>query len=154
MRHNVPLVLNAAILLVNFAVSLGSTDTQIQIARAAVRTVAEPAPAPAPPAAPVEDPRAPAVRLVKYLARLRGLETLSPDQIEALRLAHDYCWQELTSGGEQLRGADYDGARTRIVLSELRARVSRNVEATLKAANVPEGELLARLVRIVMASAG
>jgi hypothetical protein len=93
-------------------------------------------------------------RLVKFLARAEELDRLTPAQVDALYLAHDHCRSELEEGGERLRRAAHGGARTRRLLGDLRARVRRNVEDTFRAADVSDRELLARLVRVVLASAG
>jgi len=154
MGSKITLLLNVAVLVTNFVVCLGATETQVQVARAAVRTVCAVPCAPRIPPPPAAPPPAAGARLVKCLARLDGLDRLTPAQVEALFLAHDHCRRELAAGGERLLAAAHDGARARAHVEALRARVSRDVAATLKAAQVPDGELLARLVRVVMASAG
>lgn len=157
------LLLNVAVLAVNFALSLGATDTQAKVLRTtarlgcgapvvAVRAAPAPAPAPAPPLHPAA-PDAPTARLVKFLARAEELDGLSPRQVEAVRQAAVGCRRALARSAAALRGA-VDGARARRALGDVEARVRREVAAALRAARVPEGEVLARLVRIVMASAG
>ena len=98
--------------------------------------------------------RVPAARFVKYLGRLERLPDLTPGQMRALCLALEYCCDELARGGAALRRRPPGGADARLFLGDLHARVHRNVESTLRAADVADGELLARLVRIVLASAG
>jgi hypothetical protein len=60
--------------------------------------------------------------------------------------------------GEFARGAgawhERDGASARAGLAAVRERANRNAAATLRAARIPEGPTLARLVRIIVASAG
>ncbi|MHC4974499.1 MAG: hypothetical protein ACYTG3_19465 [Planctomycetota bacterium] len=162
MNHRVILLLNLAVLVVNFFVSLGATEAQTQVLRTTARVAfsqplvpptPRPAPAPLPPASIHHDP-SPTARLVKFLARSEELNRLTAAQVDALFGAHDYCRAELEEGGSKLRGAAYGGARTRRLLGDLRARVRRNVEDTFRAADVSDRELLARLVRVVLASAG
>ena len=150
----ITLWLNLAVLLVNFFVAVGATETQTQLLRTTARVVYE---APLPVAAPVPQPPAgpPAtVRLVKFLARLEELDRLTSEQVTALCVAHDACFRRLSQAGTELRSAALNGARAREVLGDLRARAARDVEATLRGAAVADGELRARLVRIVLASAG
>ena len=161
MNHRVILLLNLAVLVVNFFVSLGATETQARVLRTTARVAfsqplvlpPRPHPAPAAPAPTVREP-SPMARLVKFLARSEELDRLTPAQVDALYLAHDYCRQELEAEGDKLRGAAYGGAHTRRLLGDLRARVRRNVEDTFRAAEVSDREVLARLVRVVLASAG
>ena len=158
MNHRVILLLNLAVLVVNFFVSLGATEAQTRVLRTTARVAfsqplvlpARPRPRPAPAA---REP-SPMARLVKFLARSEELDRLTPAQVDALYLAHDYCRHELEEGGVKLRGAAYGGAQTRRLLGDLRARVRRNVEDTFRAAEVSDREVLARLVRVVLASAG
>jgi len=161
MNHRVILLLNLAVLVVNFFVSLGATETQAQVLRTTARVafsqplVLPPRPLPAPKApAPAAREPSPTARLVKFLARSEELDRLTPAQVDALFLAHDYCRHELEEGGGKLRGATYGGADTRRLLGDLRARVRRNVEDSFRAAEVSDREVLARLVRVVLASAG
>jgi hypothetical protein len=161
MRHRVILLLNLAVLVVNFFVSLGATETQTRVLRTTARVAfsqplvppTRPPPA-APPPAPIARESFPMARLVKFLARSQELDRLTAAQVDALYDAHDYCRHELEEGGVRLRGAACGGARTRRLLGDLRARVRRNVEDTFRAAEVSDRELLARLVRVVLASAG
>ena len=159
MNHRVILLLNLAVLVVNFFVSLGATEAQTQVLRTTARVafsqplVPRPRPHPVPAAPTVREP-SPMARLVKFLARSEELDRLTPAQVDALYLAHDYCRHELEAEGGKLRGAAYGGAHTRRLLGDLRARVRRNVEDTFRAAEVSDREVLARLVRVVLASAG
>ena len=160
MKHRVILLLNLAVLVVNFFVSLGATETQTQVLRTTARVAfSQPLvprsrpPAPLPPGPVSLDP-SPTARLVKFLARSEELDRLTAAQVDALFGAHDYCRAELEEGGVKLRGAAYGGARTRRLLGDLRARVRKSVEDTFRAADVSDRELLARLVRVVLASAG
>ena len=162
MNHRVILLLNLAVLVVNFFVSLGATEAQTQVLRTTARVAfsqplvpracLHPAAAAAP--APTVREPSPMARLVKFLARSEELDRLTPAQVDALYLAHDYCRHELEAEGGKLRGAAYGGAHTRRLLGDLRARVRRNVEDTFRAAEVSDREVLARLVRVVLASAG
>ncbi|MHC4666963.1 MAG: hypothetical protein ACYTFD_01035 [Planctomycetota bacterium] len=160
MKHRVTLLLNLAVLVVNFFVALGVTETQVRVLRTTARVAYSEPLVPVRPErvpAPVPAPSAPAggdARLVKFLGRLEELDRLSPRQVDALYRAHDRCRREFARGGVRLRAAEASGARARRFLGDLRARVRREVENTLRAAEVPEGEVLARLVRIVLASAG
>jgi hypothetical protein len=159
MKHRVILLPNLAVLVVNFFVSLGATETQAQVLRTTARVafsqplVLPPRPHAAPPASTAREP-SPMARLVKFLARSEELDRLTVAQVDALFDAHEYCRHELEEGGVKLRGAAYGGARTRRLMGDLRARVRRNVEDTFRAAEVSDRELLARLVRVVLASAG
>ncbi|MHC4134915.1 MAG: hypothetical protein ACYTDU_15485 [Planctomycetota bacterium] len=162
MNHRVILLLNLAVLVVNFFVSLGATETQTRVLRTTARVafsqplvppMPRPRPAPMAPAPTAREP-SPMARLVKFLARSEELDRLTPAQVDALYLAHDHCRHELEEGGVRLRGAAYGGAHTRRLLGDLRARVRRNVEDTFRAAEVSDREVLARLVRVVLASAG
>jgi len=161
MHDKVILLLNLAVLVTNFFVSLGATETQARVLRTTARVAysepipprpprAEPAPAPPPPR---PDAGVPTVRLVKFLARVDELDRLTSSQVEALFRATRDCNATLARGGEALRGRA-DGSRARALLGDMQARVRRRVASRLRAADVPEGDLLARLVRIVVASAG
>jgi len=161
MNHRVILLLNLAVLVVNFFVSLKATETQAYVLRTTARVafsqplVLPPRPLPAPRTPPpaAREP-SPTARLVKFLARSEELDRLTPAQVDAVFFAHDYCRHELEEGGGKLRGAAHGGADTRRLLGDLRARVSRNIEDTFRAAEVSDREVLARLVRVVLASAG
>jgi hypothetical protein len=87
---------------------------------------------------------------VKYLARFDRTHQLTAPQVAALYRALEDCAAELTRGGRRLRVVRDDGDHARRLVE----RIERKVAETLKAADVPEGETLARLVRVVMASAG
>lgn len=150
--NRITLLLNLAILVVNFVLAYGATETQVRVLRTTARTAL---------ATPVVPPRlgppperrlgaVPLARFVKYLARLDRSQQLAPHQVSALYRALEDCAAELSRGGRRLRTVRDDGDRAR----KLVERVQRQVAATLKAADVPEGETLARLVRVVMASAG
>lgn len=151
MRNRVILLLNLAVLVVNFIVSLGATEAQTQVLRTTARVafsqplVRETTTVPQP---------APTARLVRFLARAEELDRLTPAQVDALYDAHDYCRHELERRGGELRGGAYGGARTRRLLEDVRAQVRRRVEDTFRAAEVSDRELLAWLVRVVLASAG
>lgn len=156
MKHRVILLLNLAVLVVNFLVSLGATETQTRVLRTTARVAfSQPL---VPPVSPLPGSTAsrsgPTARLVKFLARAEELDRLTPAQVDALYDAHDYCRHELEQVGEELRGAAFGGARMRRLLGDLSARVRRQVEDTFRAAEVSDRELLARLVRVVLASAG
>lgn len=156
MKHRVILLLNLAVLVVNFIVSLGATETQARVLRTTARVAfSQPlVPLPSTASAPTEPQPTPTARLVKFLARAEELDRLTPAQVDALYDAHDYCRQELERRGVELRGGAYGGARTRRLLADLRTRVRRQIEDTFRAAEVSDRELLAGLVRVVLASAG
>jgi hypothetical protein len=154
--NRVTLLLNLAILVVNFALACGATETQVRVLRSTARTLATPSvpsrlglrrlgPPPERRLGAV-----PLARFVKYLARLDGTQRLTPPQVAALYRALEDCAAELTRGGRRLRVVRDDGDHARRLVE----RLERRIAATLKAADVPEGETLARLVRVVMASAG
>jgi len=94
------------------------------------------------------------IRLLKYLARVDGLEELSAAQLEAVYGALEDCCRLLVQAGRGVRAAPAGGADTRRSAAATRSRVEDTVERRLREAAIPEGELLARLVRVVVSSAG
>ena len=149
--NRVTLLLNLAILVVNFALACGATETQVRVLRSTARTLATPSvPRWLGPPPERRLGAVPLARFVKYLARLDRTQRLTPPQVAALYRALEDCAAELTRGGRRLRVVRDDGDHARRLVE----RLERRIAATLKAADVPEGETLARLVRVVMASAG
>lgn len=149
--NRVMLLLNLAVLVVNFALTCGATETQVRVLRSTARTLATPSTLRR--LGPPPERRlgaVPLARFVKYLARLDRRQQLTPPQVAALYRALEDCAAELTRGGRRLRVVRDDGDHARRLVE----RVQQRIAATLKAADVPEGETLARLVRVVMASAG
>jgi len=94
------------------------------------------------------------IRLLKYLSRVDGLEALSPGQLEAVYEALEDCCRVLVEAGVRVRRTSTSGARARSSAEAARERAEQQVTRRLRAAAIPEGELLARLVRVVVSSAG
>ena len=129
--NRVTLLLNLAILVVNFALACGATETQVRVLRSTARTLATPS-------------------VPRWLGPPPERRLGAVPQVAALYRALEDCAAELTRGGRRLRVVRDDGDHARRLVE----RLERRIAATLKAADVPEGETLARLVRVVMASAG
>lgn len=161
MRQRVILLLNLAILVANFALALGSSESQVRVLRATSRVAHElptprivverPAPPfPAPPAGP-----APAdLRLLRYLGRIPEVDRLSPDQMEAVRGCLDYCCRVLREEGCELVARAADGASLRRAADGLRERLRDNVARSLDEAAIPDERLRSTLLRVVLSSAG
>jgi len=148
-RHTSLLLLNLAVLIVNFVVAWGVSDAQVRVLRTTARVAHA---VPLAPPRPVESPGVPRARLLKYLGRLPGLDRLTRGQVDALHESLDYCCSVLAEEGEGLRGLD--GAAVRASLGGLQERLRDNVAASLRAARVEDPQLLEQLVRIVVSSTG
>lgn len=144
--HKTILLLNLTILVVHFVLALGASDSQVRLLRTTARVACSaPPPIVRPRPQEVAAPAPPRARLVKYLARLPELERLDQRQIAALRRAFERSFATLSA--ERALG------RPRAA-DELVGAVRRDVEQALRRAAVPEGELLRRLVRIVVSATG
>jgi len=169
------MLLNLAILLSNFAVSWGANETQTRVLRSTARLfhgVPHPYPtAGAAPVTPGDDAcppgtrtgiadgggrrdAGPRARLARYLLRTPELERLSREQLGALCRSADSTSRALHDLGERLVAPRDDGLRTRAKLVASDRRLREAVARTLRGAAIPEGPMLDRLVRIVVASAG
>jgi len=161
MKSSLTLLLNLAVLLVNFFVSLGVTDTQVQTLRTTARiaygTPRRRSPkhlvTPGPPATPPAT-SAPRARLVRFLARCEGPEKLDTAQMGALLDACDRYAGEVERLGNRLRELGGNGFRARGLCGELQRKLRDEVASTLRAAAVADPALRERLVRLVLASAG
>jgi len=180
-----PLLLNLVVLIVTVIVVVAHSDSQERVLRATTRMACEVTAAPSPWFRGVADPREAAdprgdetriggvaidgairggigqvshIRLLKYLARVDGLEELSPSQLDAVYEALENCCRVLVVAGGGVRERSVNrslgGAGARRSAEEARDRAQREVESRLRAAAIPDGELLARLVRVVVSSAG
>ena len=143
------LLLNLAILVVNFIVACGASETQVRVMRTTAR-IAHAMPIVPRPVRELRD--VPQTRLLKYLDRLPELERLTQAQVEALHESLDYCCAVLAQEGAELRALD--GAGVRAGLGGLNDRLRENVTASLRAARIEDPGLLRQLVRIVVSSTG
>ncbi|MHC4931069.1 MAG: hypothetical protein ACYTGV_02625 [Planctomycetota bacterium] len=154
MTHKVVLLLNLAILLVNFALSWGSTEAQVRVLRTTAR-VAHGFPL-LPPRVPeaVSPAGVPEARLLRYLGGLGDLERLTPRQIAAVYGCLDYCCRTAAEGGQWLREGALDGAAARRRIERIHERMRRGVADSLRAAEIEDHRLLGHLVRILVSSTG
>lgn len=143
------LLLNLAVLVANFGVALSASDVQTRVLRTTARA-AYSQPVPALPAAPPGRTSAPAdARLVKYLAKLRGLDQLTRAQLGEVCRCLDWCTTVFQRAALRIRagrGAPYFDA--------LMKRVREEIDERLAAAKVADERLRAELVRIVLSSTG
>jgi len=172
----VPLLLNLAILVVNFILIVAHTDSQERVLRATTRMACE-SPVPgwlrsretdsldyrdesSSTAAGMSDAEAGAIgqvphaRLLKYLSRVRGLDTLSSAQLDAVYAALEHTCRALLDAGKRVRSTPRGGAAARRSATEARERIEREVADRLRGAQIQDDRLLARLVRVVVSSAG
>jgi len=162
MSPRTPLLLNLVILLVNFVLLVAHAASEDRVFRAARQSAAAPAPWRRLVHRPVATPgfdgsdtnRAtggaigpiPHTRLLKFLSVADDADELSPAQREAVVDALEACCRSLRSASAAwLR--ETENPRT------ARERIVRDVAARLRAAELPD-DALARLVRVVVASAG
>ena len=173
----VPLLLNLAILVVNFILIVAHTDSQERVLRATTRMACEmPAPgyvrsrelgweddgsvASSSKSDRNRDAMAgtigqvPHARLLKYLARVQGLDTLSSAQLDAVYSALEHTCRALLEAGERVRSTPRGGAAACRTAAEARERIEREVADRLRGAQIQDDRLLARLVRVVVSSAG
>jgi hypothetical protein len=152
------LLVNLAVLVVNFVVAWSTTDSHVCVLRTSAR-VAHSAPLLAPAAPEVrareeEAASVPRTRLLKYLARLEEIDRLSPQQVAALCRAFEAACEGLSDPDALARVRGLGGPAASRLVAGMDDRIRRQVSETLRAADVPEGELLQKLVRIVLSSAG
>jgi len=156
MSPRVACLLNLLILIVNFVLVCVHTETDVRVLRAATRAAAAPIPWRVSERRPDRangDARAGAIgpiphtRLLKFLALLEGAEALSAPQREAVYEALAHCCEELPRAAELVRAS---GGDPRAV----RERVEHEVADRLRAAAIADDAIVARLVRVVVASAG
>ena len=147
-------LLNLAILLVNFLLVCVHSEAEGRVLRVATRMPAarpilrwRPAPSEPDRDTDVANAPVPHTRLLKYLARLDEFDELTSDQREALYTALDHCCDEFAEGVELVRRSH---SEPRVVHDRVRASVA----ARLRAVDIDDDERLARLVRVVVASAG
>lgn len=173
----VPLLLNLAILVVNFILIVAHTDSQERVLRATTRMACEtPAPrywrsrelgwedddsvASSSKSDRNRDAMAgtigqvPHARLLKYLSRVQGLDALSSAQLDAVYSALEHTCRALLEAGERVRSTPRGGAAARRTAAEARERIEREVTDRLRGAQIQDDRLLARLVRVVVSSAG
>ena len=174
------LLLNLAILLSNFAVSWGASETQTRVLRSTARlfhgvprpglqyagaadsAVHPPGPGTNPPAGEPTLATGPLrgvtagtrVRLARYLVRLPELERLSPAQVGALYRGVESTARALHEVGERLGARPGDGGRVRELMLAADHRMRSELTRSLRGVAIPDGPVLDRLVRIVVASAG
>jgi len=161
MSPRVPLLLNLLILVVNFVLLCAHADSDARVLRATTRAAEIPlfrprwTPVSASGAVANRDttPGArgaigpiPHTRLLKFLARLDGSAELSGPQREAVYDALAHCCEALPRAARSVRSGRGD---PRVA----RDRIEREVADRLRSARIRDEEL-ARLVRVVVASAG
>jgi hypothetical protein len=160
MKSNVVLLLNLAVLVVNFVVAVGVSESQNRTLRATARVAyaSPPARRPAP-----EIPRVarapdvgpvPRARLVKYLGKLRRIDRLSAAQIAAVHGGLADSVRVLDELGGQLARPARDGAAARELIGSGQQRIRHRVAERLRRAALPEDDFFDQLVRIVISSAG
>ena len=174
MKSQLILLLNLAVLVVNFFLAWGSSESQQRVLRATARASFQ---APIPPrfarvplradSGPFGGPPGsanatasgrvggvPRARLVKYLYKLSALERLSARQVEALLRGLAYSCREFSSASDRLGEARFDGAGARAIIGQAHHRIRNELESSLRGAALDDSELLGQLVRIVLSSAG
>ncbi|MHC4955736.1 MAG: hypothetical protein ACYTGZ_17935 [Planctomycetota bacterium] len=171
MRPRLVLLLNVAVLIVNFVLVIAASDSQERVLRATTRMACEcPAlPSPylrteAPDSTAADRPergaiggaigQVPHIRLLKYLSRVDGLDSLSGKQLNAVYSALEHCCRALVEAGDRVRRAPTGGAAARRSAEAARERVEQEVADRLRAAEIQDRGLVARLVRVVVSSAG
>ncbi|MHC4939324.1 MAG: hypothetical protein ACYTHK_10175 [Planctomycetota bacterium] len=141
-------LLNLLVLLVNFALVCAHSENAVRVLRATTRAAAAPLPRWSPP--PNRDTpdgigAVPHTRLLKFLALL-DTELPAP-QREAVFAALEHCCVELPRAAALVRAS---GGDPRVA----RTRIEHEVADRLRGAAIADDETLARLVRIVVSSAG
>ena len=178
MNPRLPLLLNLIVLIVTVVVVVAHTESQDRVLRVTTRMACESPPPlrwPVRQDAQAGDPEggdraeeagaSPGaisgaigqlshIRLLKYLARVDGIDQLSADQLEAVYAALEECCHALVEAERSVRTVSGGGAGARRAAAAARSRVEDAVAHRLRAADVPDGALLARLVRVVVSSAG
>ena len=161
MKSNLVLLLNLAVLVVNFVVAVGVSESQNRTLRATARVAyaAPPSRLPAPSMRLSKPPGSeagpvPRARLVKYLGKLRQIDRLSAGQIAALHGGLLDSVRVLDEMGGQLARPAHDGAAVRELIGSGQRRIRHRVSERLRRAALPEDELFDQLVRIVISSAG
>jgi len=147
MSPRIPLLLNLLVLVVNFVLVCAIAEND---ARAAAAPLPAPVLRPAPPPNRANDGAigpVPHTRLLKFLARLDGAADFSRPQHEAVYDALAHCCAAMPRAAEGVR-------RTRGDPRAARARIEAEVAARLRAAEFRDDAVVARLVRVVVASAG
>ena len=186
-------LLNLAVLVVNFVLVVAHSDTQERVLRATTRMACD---SPAPPwlrarafadlsrreasgrrgaldARRVADAggrtgaqggaqhslggaigQVPHARLLKYLARVEGLDALSSPQLDAVYGALEHTCRALLQASERVRRRKHGGAGARRSAEQARERIEQDVANRLRQAQIQDDQLLARLVRVVVSSAG
>ena len=89
----------------------------------------------------------PHTRLLKFLSHLDGVDELSRPQRDAIYAALEHCCSAFPAGAELVRVSRSDPRA-------VREQVERQVADRLRAADIRDDAQLARLVRVVVASAG
>ncbi len=168
------LIANLLILTTNFIVAMTASETSNAVMRTtgravgsvptvrfdavALRTAAAPVGASANRAHDSEpiSPRAGpvVVRLAKYLDRMGAADQLTEEQMATLYREVVRCAVELRGAAAQWEKNAPDGARARVLFGALRQRLGRETAMALRGAALHEGDLMQRLVRVVIASAG
>ena len=145
-------LLNLLILVVNFVLVCVHSDTEVRVLRATTRAAAAPVVRVRPVGREYRDSAdaigpIPHTRLLKFLALLDGALDLSAAQREAVYEALAHCCEALPRAAESVRSSGGDARAAR-------DRVEREVGALLRAAAIEDDATVARLVRVVVASAG
>ena len=145
------LLINLAILVANFAVSLGATETQVRVLRTTARVAFGSMPLARAPRSRATELRETAdVRLVKYLAKLTAVRRLDGAQVAALFRCVLACRASLLKEAARLGKGEVEAER----LGGLRARLRGEAEGRLKQAGVSDPALRKELATIVLSSTG
>lgn len=156
MRPRVLLLLGLAVLLTNFALTWGASDSQIRVLNSSARTL-QPAPrsrAPAPHAAADLQRAVAEGRLLRCLGRLPELEDLTRSQVAVLFRCLEDCRRALAAGSLEWRARAADGASLRRRIDALHAEMRARVACALRDAALDDERLVDTLCRVVLASTG
>ena len=145
------LLINLAILVANFALALGSTETQVRVLRTTARVAFGSVPRARAPRPRTEKVRETAdVRLVKYLAKLRAIRRLDGAQVAELFRCVFACRAALLEEAARLGQGKVEAGR----LEGLRARLRGEAERRLEEAGIENPGFRKELATIVLSSTG
>ncbi|MHC4956837.1 MAG: hypothetical protein ACYTGN_00580 [Planctomycetota bacterium] len=149
MKAHAALLLNLAILVVNFVLAFGATETQVKVLRTTARAAFSP-PVRATPD-PIRSPARPdTARLLKYLGKLDSAVRLTGEQGAALCASLEACRTLLDREAYRLKQRRLDAA----ALAGLKGRMRDATDVRLRAAGIHDPQLRSELVRIVLSATG
>lgn len=163
--HRTVLLLNTVILVVNFFVSFGASESQVRVLRSTARTaysgpveVRVPAPgvrqsAPVPDS-PARTPLSAHVRLLRYLTAVPEVRAFDDRQMATLFELFRDCCVRFASASDRLNAASHSGRRVIDEVSQLRRGLEEHVRMRLLDSCVDDGTVAMRLARILVVSVG